>query len=215
MNPLYFCHIPKTAGHYVEETLFSALNQSCKNSDVDTNINLKHGHYGWSPVRPETYIFAITRNPINRTVSHFVYYYPEVLRFEVNQIKNLMFDFLHKNEFMHNYQTKYLCSLNADNHPNDGEMDQGTDGYEEKFNRINKLLKTETINPETLASLYYEFCNVLELNYIIENISFPDYRIMENISSAARGIRSSLTKSEVSYLSEINYLDFELYERGE
>lgn len=215
MNILYFCHIPKTAGYYVEETLFSALNETCKNNGLDTSVVLKYGHFGWKPVNEDTYIFTISRNPINRTVSHFVYYNPEITTLSIEEAKKHMLEFVENNSFMHNYQTKYLCSMTVENHSNDIFMDNGTNGYKEKFDRVNKIVKSENINPEKLKDLYYYFCMTRGLGDPILNVRFPEYRIIENISGAARAIRDSLTMSEVKYLESINEKDFEFYERGD
>lgn len=213
MTPLYFLHIPKTAGFYVENTLMAALNEGCKRSNIDTRHNLIYGNQGWRPVQKDTYIFSIARNPINRTISHYVYFNPEVITFPAEELKPTMFRYIEQNEFLHNYQAKFIASQHEkmDEVLDSPQMDQGTELFNERAARINKLVKSENINPTTINDLYTEFCDVLGVTEPMQ-LTFPDYRVFEHISMLTRGIRDSLTVSEVSYLTDINSLDFEFYE---
>lgn len=211
---IYLMHIPKTGGQYFSDTLISALNENCKNNNLNTRLLLKDGHAGWSERKEEDFTISIVRNPINRTVSHFLYYNPEVLTGEINDAVKKLMAFVETNEFINNYQSKFICSdeINYESNFNNQFFNYNLSNMSERVSLIDRLIKTDEISPSLVKNIYDECCYIL--NIPIQNITFPDYRSYQYLSPLTKELRDKISMSEVNKLTELNYLDFYLYERA-
>jgi hypothetical protein len=209
---VYLMHIPKTGGQYFSDSLISALNEGCKNKNLNTRKILKDGHRGWSEVDQDSYIISIFRNPINRTISHYLYYNPPTIQ-SMEEIKISLLKFVELNDFMHNYQSKFICSdqINYAENLNNQFFTYDLDKLSSRLNRINKKIKTNSISPKLCLSIYKECCDVLDIEPV-SNISFPDYRSPLYLSPLSKEMRQNLKKEEIDFLTDINKQDFELWE---
>jgi hypothetical protein len=210
---IYLMHIPKTGGQYLSETLISALNEECKNNNLDTSNLLKDGHSGWLSRKDSDYTISIIRNPINRSVSHYVYYNPDRLNGSVKDVIKSILSFMENNSFMQNYQSKFLCSdqINSESNLNNQFFEYDLSKLEERTSQIDKLITTESLSPNLVKELYINSCNILNINPQNE-IVFPEYRTYRYLSPLTKEIRDSFTKSDIQILKNLNNIDYNLYE---
>ena len=89
MNQLYFLHIPKTAGSFINYSISEELNKHNilnyshevlsnfpHNIDFD-NTSFLGGHFAASPLafNPNFYVACILRDPLERSISYFNFVY--------------------------------------------------------------------------------------------------------------------------------------------
>ena len=213
MKKVYFLHIPKTGGKFVSDNLMTYLNRACKLSGVSSREVLVDGHLGWSVVDSATLIITAVRHPLPRTISHFMYYHPENLTLSIPEIKINLFSYLEENIYMNNYQAKFICSdtVEMERLLDSQEMDQGCRLLSERLERVNFLIKTESITNKTMKDLYNLSCD--HLNIVDMKVeSLPTLYVKSYVSEASLAVFNSLTSVETQTLETVNLLDMSIYE---
>lgn len=213
MSRVYFLHIPKTGGKFVSDNLMSYLNRACKLNGLSTREALIDGHFGWSAVDDQTIIICAVRNPVPRTISHFLYYNTNNLTLSAPEIKTNLFSYLEENSYMSNYQSKFICSTTTEMERllDSQEMDCGTEDLTERMARIDFLIKTDSVSNESMVALYNLSCDHLGISDS-RVLSLPTLYIKSYTSEISAAVFDSLTASETQTLENMNFLDMNLYE---
>ena len=139
-KPVYFFHIPKTSGRYFIANSFLIIENELIANDIQyTDILKSYGHRSFNDIDTKP-MLSITfhREPVARTVSHWLHIYNNVLSDNIAADKKRLIDFLHANptKAIIDYQTKYI----AYNGPNEimdmDEVDFITDLSSEDLTRV-------------------------------------------------------------------------------
>lgn len=213
-SKFYFLHIFKCSGRNFKNNILSPIQNVLK-----TNVLLYNGpeHANWDEffIDDKTYIVSSFREPIERTVSHYVQekYFLKTNKELINKYD--FFFWLEENEQkIKNFQAKSIfqsCS------PMNNEIVTYVD-FElseknislifERLSRINLLLHSENIKSEN----YYFIINKIfsDLN-IKTNIN--DFKQKESLffNKESAQIYNELKEKEKIKLGKINSLDFDIY----
>lgn len=221
MKNIYHYHIPKTAGRYITDSVILSLNYAFKKNNINTRNTLKSEHNGWSLVDEESFLFTFIRKPVDRTISHVLFYNPMLARDTTENVKINVLNYLEKDTsaFLDNYQTKFICSVDSDMENKFHESFE----YDlllknERISRFNFLHKTDTITDITLSEIYNMCCDYMDLSHerstkIPFKLSWPEELSEQYWSSEiSKQIRESLSQSERSFIESKNELDMDLYE---
>lgn len=129
MNQLYFLHIPKTAGSFINYSVSDKLNKyGIKNYAHQVSSNFPHtidfdktaflgGHFGASPLifNPNFYVACLLRNPLERSISYFnftYHIYSDKYK-DKNTYKEKLIKYLFNDEdtkIFNNIQSKFICN---------------------------------------------------------------------------------------------------------
>lgn len=216
MKNVYHFHIPKTAGRYVQNSLIFSLNVACKRNDINTRGILNTAHSGWNLVDNDTYLFTFIRNPIERTISHVMFYHPYFRQDTVEDTKDIVMDYLYSEnvEYLWNYQSKFITSTDLDMDSNFYKtFSYDLSLMDERLSRFNKIVKCNEIDDQKMVEIYNESCNHLGMTHeMSDNVPYnvPDSMYFNDIS---KEIYLSLTDSEREYLEYKNLHDTILYSK--
>jgi len=111
--PVYFFHIPKTSGRYfIANSCLIIENELVANDIQYTDILKCFGHRSFAPLDTKN-IFSVSflRDPVARTVSHYLHIYYNMLTDNLAADKKKFIDFLYANpnKGIIDYQTKFIA----------------------------------------------------------------------------------------------------------
>jgi hypothetical protein len=142
-NKIYFLHIPKSGGRYLNEIAVYPIARDLSRHGISW-INTTD-HDGWiNDIDQDTYVISILRDPVKLACSYFSFFYvlQNMLELDLKNnetlqnLKVLFLDFLKKNVWLHNFQSKFLTT-NCANMPIKKALD---------FSIINESLLHERLN---------------------------------------------------------------------
>lgn len=129
MKNIYFLHIPKTAGTFINSTIVKELNKNNITNYASNSRNFPHiidfkntqyisGHFGTYPITQSSYIdfFTMLRNPLDLSVSYFNFLYnnkydsiySNVIGYKNKLIKYLFHD--NNTKIYNNIQSRFLSN---------------------------------------------------------------------------------------------------------
>lgn len=214
MKSIYHMHIPKTGGRYLDSAVMSFLNYDCQLNSIDPRYALKTSHQGWKPVDEETFIFTTVRNPVERTISHYMFFNPSLWTQDISEVKYGLFKYLENpsNQFILDYQTKYICSTI---HDMEVQLNNGfvynLDLLDERLSRINIIAKTSEISDNFCTYVYRQSCDWLGIEGHQKDIISIRKRDDIFINDRSQEVIDSLTQEEAEFIQSINQLDMNLY----
>jgi len=88
----YHLHIMKTGGIHLHNFLFNNVTNILVKNNVKVFNQRVRGHFAWEPANNNTYIISTFRDPVKRSVSHFMYLINQVYVIENNKKKPTIFD---------------------------------------------------------------------------------------------------------------------------
>jgi hypothetical protein len=129
LNQLYFLHIPKTAGSFINYSISKELNKNNilnYSHQVDSNfphsidfdnISFLGAHFAASPLvfNPNFYVACILRDPLERSISYFNFTY-HIYRKKYkdkNTYKERLIEYLFNDpdtRILDNVQSKFICN---------------------------------------------------------------------------------------------------------
>lgn len=214
---IYHLHIPRTSGVYIRENLIKSFQD--KNNFVGhkqklpnsfKNFDNVSGHFANTPVLDSDFTFAIVRNPVSLSFSYIQYmkdkFYP-TMKFEE------LFDKYEKEDKLKsfiNINTKFLTGF------------INIEKYNNSITDLKKLAENcweveNYVSTAEFAKEHIESCNIKIFKYEDNNL-YRDickiYKrdISQKVLNESSKIDSIVLKKYYSVLSELNWLDLELYE---
>jgi hypothetical protein len=214
---IYHLHIPRTSGVYIRENLIKSFQDSnnfvghkqAMPESFKTFDNIS-GHFANNPVKEADLTFAVIRNPVNLTFSYIQYmrdkFYP-ILTFDELFSKYEKED---KLKSFTNINTKFLTGF------------INVVKYNKTINDLKKLAEncweTENyVSTAAFAKKHLDNSDIKILRYedhdLYKNISdIYERNIAEGVVNESSEIDSATVKKYVNIISELNWLDLELYE---
>lgn len=209
MKDLWYFHIPKTAGRALKENVFDVLE-----NDLYGYANLKYNdHNSFSQLdNNNSCSISIIRNPVERTISHWLYFYKNARRINPELEKKEMIDYLinHPESCLINYQSKFIST-----EINNYGIEKDIFGYtpdmnlvKKRINSITYLLDSQNQNNE----LYQKLLDDIKLNFgVLDNKKQLFKNTYKYKNKHSQDVFNSLNIKEVKLLEEIMHLDMEVY----
>lgn len=216
IKPIYFFHIPKTSGRYIFANVFNILKYDLIEKRGQASDKLKtFGHRALTPIdNNEIFSLLILRDPVQRTISHYLHIYEKKLTNNIKKDKKMFFKFLNNENGnkLKNYQCKYISYSGKDefidiyssNLPN--ETNQSI--IKSRISKVDLLMKTEEINKNSVEYIFKiseENLN-LQSRYKKVNVHYPTI-----INKESKILYDSLSKKEIVKLEEFLDEDMDLY----
>jgi hypothetical protein len=129
MKNIYFLHIPKTAGTFIDSAIIKGLDKeniphyANKSSEFPHKINFEEvryisGHFGTYPIKNSSYLdfFTILRNPLDLSISYFNFVYNikyDHIYSNIKGYKNRLIKYLLNDEntkIYNNIQSRFLSN---------------------------------------------------------------------------------------------------------
>jgi hypothetical protein len=212
MKKVYHLHIPKTGGRYLADATIPFLNYDCQIAGIDPRYSLNTSHGGWSEVDQDTYIYTSIRNPIDRTISHYVYYRPYLISETIEETKEKILESLFKpeNEYINNYQSKFLSST-AFNMREGIDFDYDFLLLNDRIERFNFIVKEDDLSDNYATEIYKQSCEWLNIIPSQTKIIYSEEQqnLFKNVTS--KEIIDSLTNKEKNIILDFNEKDWEVY----
>lgn len=219
MSSFYYLRIPKTGSTFFKHNLIVPLKSYLQENGIDV---LNNGdHEGWGPVKEDTYIISIFRDPIKRTISHFCHEESSKNTLEafLNQNKTNFFSWLESNQGrVANFQSKNIMYSKLENLRGDGwstindpdfiNMDINIENLKSRIESISILMNTSSLNHSLLSKVSEKI--ISDLNLPPKDIVLKN-PIEHYVYSFYQNIYNSLSDSEKQQISEINSIDSEIY----
>ena len=219
IKPLWFFHIPKTAGRFFYANVIRLLEHDFIASGQQyTDIVNGYGHTSFKPLDNNNILsFSILRDPISRTISHYQHIYRKHLTGDIKEYKKEFLDFMFNNPTKEivDYQTKFI-SYNGNEKIididgiclSDKVEDSDLALAKERLSKVDYLFKMNDINHDTAKKS-------LELSRKHFNLEpkteYLDSTLHNIINPKSKLFRESLTPKEVSLLESLMHNDYELY----
>ena len=244
---LYLLHIPKTGGTSVSATLGHSLDEAClpwhKNARPPHNYDFSEfvfidSHLGNCPkvISEETTVACIVRNPVNRSISNFLWIYDSVLMKKQkyqeigNILERLKFYLFHDENYLfhNNIQSKFICnSVSASVFSSDFKF--GYEDYSETWfiddSTVSTELVIQNLNSFQIVGItenHDEFMDQVS-QWMLSNIGLKvdrkNYKFVlkseiENMGNiiTTNLLVAELSTPEIQKIIENNNHDFEVYE---
>lgn len=219
IKPVYFFHIPKTSGRFFVINTTLLIEHELLNRGVQYNDILKaYGHRSFNPLDTQDILgYTFLREPVSRTISHWLHIYENKLTGSMVQDKKAFIDFLYANpaDPIIDYQTKFIAY-----DQDDGIIDIihgpfATPVTEADYNlaktRLSKL--TYTFDQKDQGDdLRYKFLDILYAHFnitpTVENTVNLKFRMGNNDSLR---LYSSFSDKEIQEVQDLLKNDVELY----
>ena len=214
MKKILHFHIPKTGGRYLSQATIPFLNYDCKVAGIDSRYSLDTNHGGWNEVDNDTYVYTTFRNPINRTISHYLFYRPYLEIEDTVKVKDQILEDIHKteNEYLNNYQVKFLTNTEGKvEEVLDQEFNYDLSLLNERLNRLNFVSKIEDISEIHINRIYRESCDWLGIEPNYNKIVYPRSAQTTFMNLKSKEVLEILTEDEKDEILSLNFKDHEIY----
>lgn len=222
-NAIYHLHIPRTSGVLIRE-LFKENNPSASIvaghkdmlsiSDM-ANANFISGHYGTSPIQYSSLVFAIYREPVERTFSCLKYIWSKFYNQET--FENFLDFFLNDKkliESVSNQQSKFLTgNININKYNNDIKDLQKIVEHNWHIENYKSDIKSviDYVNNSNIKIFNYEDINVYKKIVESFNLNIP-VESFKNVLNESLDIDKNRYVFYIDKIKEINSIDLELYD---
>jgi len=217
-NPLYFFHIPKTGGRFFFINSTNVLKHELLIKKKDPKLLHGYGHISFKPIDTQPMLsFSILREPVSRTISHYLHIYENRLSGDITADKKKFIDFLVDNpeDGIIDYQCKYIA-YDGDDYlvdiTNKGLSKTLTTAdltlVLSRISKVDYLFDMPDLGYELMdkaRSIMYKHFE-LETDYPVIRSNYP--MIVNEESSA---LLAALTPAEKSLIEGILKNDMELY----
>lgn len=214
-SSVYFMHIPKTGGRFVSMNIFPFIEQIIQVNNLNKNrFTFESSHRGIYPLDlyKNCYSFSLMRNPVERTISHFLFFNKNDESKINKKTKNIFLDWLENNEFIRNYQSKYFLIHDKNIYENINEVKLKTIKKEDvvqNIKKIQKLYKTENIDNKMIQEIFkltIGHCELSQYYKVRPIVSIPSQK---NYKSSE--LFKIISKKEKSLIENYNKIDMDIY----
>jgi hypothetical protein len=222
IKPVWFFHIPKTAGRFFYANVIRLLEHDFIASGQQyTDVVNGYGHASFKPLDNNNVLsFSVLRDPIARTISHYQHIYRKYLTGDIKEYKKEFLDFMFNNPTKEivDYQTKFV-SYNGDEKIIDIDgvclSDKvSTADLELAKNRLSKvdyLFKMDNINHDVAKKCL----EIVRNNCKVEpKTDYLESTLHNIINPKSKLFRESLTKKENLMLRSLMANDYDLYDNS-
>lgn len=219
---LDFYHIPKTGGRFFEANVLNILKYDFikRNIPIEDKFYKYKDHKSFKFIEENPFGISLLRNPVDRTVSHYLYVTPDIKKItgDLKKDKYNFFEYLEKdNCSLHNFQSKYICNQKFEyNVADENVKDIVADIIlsKDRIKKVDILIKTETLDMSMCKTVLGKIYNHFNMDYNTEfQKTVLDAKSFKNEKS--NEMRQSLTKSEISIIEGYMGIDMEIYETSE
>jgi hypothetical protein len=221
VKPVYFFHIPKTSGRFFTVNTILILEHELLVRGIDYGPILKgFGHRSFNSLDHEELLgITFIREPIARTISHYLHILNNQLTDNIEEDKAKFISFLYENpeHSIINYQSKYIA-YSGDNEIIDIENDHLPKQLEDHHlntikDRLSKIDyvfdvkdQGQDLVTKMLDNLYTHY-NIVKSKEI-EAVTFENTVI---INPQSKILYDSLNTSEISEIENLLNHDMDLY----
>jgi hypothetical protein len=215
---LTYFHIPKTGGRFLSANTVDIFKHDLINRNitiVDKIGKSRHQSFYYLDNDQLAKPMVSLRNPVDRTISHYLYILQNRLTYDINKDKKIFLDYItSENSVLTNYQSKFICSNMQKLDVIDEDIfniSWDLDLIKNRLSKVFYLIKTENINKE--------ICNKIVLDCykdfsISPNLDFINKMFYKNyfINNESKILRKSLSSSEIKIIENFVNIDMEVYE---
>lgn len=221
VDPVYFFHIPKTSGRFLYVNLFLILEHELLIKGIDYGPILKgYGHRSCAILDfSEVIGIVFLRNPIERTVSHYLHLICPTITNDIETDKYNLFKYLDENPNSQiiNYQTKYLSySGEGDFIDIEGNtLTQNITDYdfslsEERLSKMKYVFDMNQQGKRLIEFMTSNMCSHFNITYSDETKNSNLYHD-PIVNPMSKYIYDNLTSEEKNIIENIMSYDMELY----
>jgi hypothetical protein len=216
IKPFYFFHIPKTGGRFLFVNTANIIKYDMLKNNMSTKGVLNFfGHRSFVPVEKQDILsITILREPVSRTISHYLHIYENRLTGNIKKDKKRFFKFLKRNkkDAIINYQTKFISYNGEDEFIDiDNKNMPKVENLElakKRISMVNYVLDSKDISHSTANFL---------LNKLYKNFNLKNPGIIANvyyetiINPESKALFDSLSPKERVWVENMMKNDMELY----
>jgi hypothetical protein len=219
INPLWFFHIPKTAGRFFYANTIRIIEQEFViNGKQYGELVHGAGHLSFKPLDNGNILsFSTLREPVARTISHFQHLYQNQFVDDIEIEKHKMLNFLFDNptKGIINFQTKFSSysgdeyMINIDEHELKDTVDETDLALAKKrFASIDYVFKSDGMNHKiTQKSL-----DIMRKHFdLTATAPYFETTIHKIVNQNSAKMYEYLTKKEKSMIEDLMKFDMELY----
>lgn len=221
VDPVYFFHIPKTSGRFLYVNLFLILEHELLIKGIDYGPILKgYGHRSCAILDfSEVIGIVFLRNPVERTVSHYLHLICPTITNDIETDKYSLFKYLDENPNSQiiNYQTKYLSySGEGDFIDIEGNtLTQNITDYdfslsEERLSKMKYVFDMNQQGKRLIEFMTSNMCSHFNITYSEETKNSNLYHD-PIVNPMSKYIYDNLTSQEKNIIENIMSYDMELY----
>lgn len=215
-NKAYFFHIPSTGGRFFYKNTANLLRFSFYKKGIQPTSRMIFSKHISVPKNFDSsqLSYLIIRDPVARTISHYLHLYKEFSVTATNKSKKEFLNYLEENpnDSLINYQTKFLS---IDNGLEISTCDKSLPPVNSLKKAKKSLKKVKNIFKSTDLSFELVKHHRQHLaDYLGIKNEYPDAQISSSVSSniESKKLYSLLTNSEIKYIQDLMYLDMEIFE---
>lgn len=195
--------------------IFPFIEQIIQVNNLNKNrFTFESSHRGIYPLDlyKNCYSFSLMRNPVERTISHFLFFNKNDESKINKKTKNIFLDWLENNEFIRNYQSKYFLIHDKNIYENINEVKLKTIKKEDvvqNIKKIQKLYKTENIDNKMIQEIFkltIGHCELSQYYKVRPIVSIPSQK---NYKSSE--LFKIISKKEKSLIENYNKIDMDIY----
>lgn len=215
---LTYFHIPKTGGRFLSANTIDIFKADLINRKISTFDKLgKSRHQSFYYLDNDILAKPMVsiRNPVDRTISHYLYILQNFLTGDIKYDKKLFLDYINSEKCnIDNYQAKFICSNIQKLDLNDNDVNLSKIDNQVIFKRLSKvdfLIKTEDINKDLCHAILlecYSEHNIIPNSWLI-NQTFDKKHF---VNPESKILKNSLSNTEIQYVENIVKIDMEIYE---
>ena len=218
IKPIYFFHIPKTGGRFFFSNSTNILKHEIILNKKDISLFHGEGHISFKPIDTiDSLSFSILREPVSRTISHYLHIYENKLSGDIKKDKHLLLDFLQNNpsDGIINYQSKYIA-YSGDEYMvdiyNKGLKDylsnQDISLVKDRLSKVTYLFDMKNLSHELVDK-----CRSIMYKNLKMETEYPDVKVdyPSIINKESKVLHDSLKLSEVAIIEGLLKLDMDLY----
>jgi hypothetical protein len=214
-KPIYFFHIPSTGGRFFHANTANLIRYPLqKRGEIASSILKCHNHMAVPSELPEDSLsYCIIREPVSRTVSHYIHLYFKACGWVESDKKKIFLDYLESNpnDSLINYQTKFLSLRDVDvvdiydrTLPNVSNAAAAIDA----LGKVDFVIRNSSLSYELTKRERARMAAHLGIQDL-----YPDAEISvpRSVNVQSKILFESLTPFEINYVEGLMALDMELY----
>lgn len=215
---LTYFHIPKTGGRFLSANTIDIFKHDLINKKISTADKIgksRHQSFYYLENNESIKPMVSIRNPIDRTISHYLYILQNTLSGDIKKDKIKFLNYITSEKcLIENYQSKFICSNIKKLDLVDEDIYNSNIDNNLIYNRLSKvsyLIKTESINKNLCNRILldcYKDYNINPNFWLINQVFTKKYFINPESSI----LKNSLNNSEIKFIENIVKKDMEIYE---
>jgi len=218
LRKLTYFHIPKTGGRFLSSNTIDIFKNDLINKKISTIDKIgksRHQSFYYLDNDELAKPMVSIRNPIDRTISHYLYILQNTLSGDIKKDKSKFLNYITSEKcLIGNYQSKFICSNIKKLDLVDNDIYESNLNKDIIYNRLSKvfyLIKTESINKELCTKIVLDCYK----DYDIEPNSWLINQVFDKkhfVNPESEILRKSLTSLEIRTIENVVDVDMEIYE---